>query len=610
MSSKRKNKPKYNMFQNSWYMIKLAWHAKEKKVLFLCLSLVIIQVLINVINLFISPLVISGIENHVEIFRLLMSLLIFVSSLIILNALKEYVDCNTLYGRVTVRTEIIKLINRKAATTSYPNLFDKKFLELLDNSGNFCSSNDEATEAIWDTLTNLFTVIICFIIYLFLLTFVHPLFVIFIIISSLITYFVGNYVNEYGYRHKEEQGVIVQKLNYLNKFSTNVQFAKEVKIFGLRSWILDLYDKSVKAFTLFHKKAESVYIIASLVDLIMSFLRNAIAYYFLIRQVVYNNLSISEFILYFSVVTEFSTWINSILGGFNRLNKQSLDINIIRECLEYKEVFAINEGKRLKASDFDQFSITLENVSFKYPNSDNYILKDINLTLNNSEKLAVVGLNGAGKTTLIKLMCGFLNPSEGRVLLNGVDIKEYNRTDYYTLFSAVFQDFIVLPGSIATNIAQTDENIDYKKIEDTLIKADLMDKVKSLKEGYNTLLNRSVYENAILLSGGETQKLMLARALYKDAPFVVLDEPTSALDPIAEAEMYQKYNELTTHKSSIYISHRLASTRFCDRIIVIQDCKIVEEGTHEYLIENGTIYKDLFNIQSKYYKEGEVKDEE
>ena len=220
------------------------------------------------------------------------------------------------------------------------------------------------------------------------------------------------------------------------------------------------------------------------------------------------------------------------------------------------------------------------------------------------------GLNGAGKTTLVKLICGFLDPTEGRVLLDGKDIRLYNRSDYYTLFAAVFQDFSLLAGSIAVNIAQSEIDIDMDRVKECIEKAGLRAKVESLTVGYETLLNREVYEDAIQLSGGETQRLMLARALYKDAPFIVLDEPTAALDPIAESELYHKYHNLTGNKSSIYISHRLASTRFCDRIIMIGEAGISEEGTHEQLLKAGGKYAELFEVQSRYYREGGAEYEE
>ena len=233
-------------------------------------------------------------------------------------------------------------------------------------------------------------------------------------------------------------------------------------------------------------------------------------------------------------------------------------------------------------------------------------MENINLTIRPGEKLAVVGLNGAGKTTLVKLICGFFDPTQGKVLLDGKDIREYERREYYKLFSAVFQNFSLLAGTVATNVAQTEENQDQERLKDCIAKAGLTEKIESLPDGWETYLNRRVYEDGAELSGGETQRLMLARALYKKAPFILLDEPTAALDPIAEADMYSKYNEMTAGCSSVYISHRLASTRFCDRILLIDEHKIAEEGTHKELLELGGKYAELFAVQSKYYREGDI----
>ena len=226
------------------------------------------------------------------------------------------------------------------------------------------------------------------------------------------------------------------------------------------------------------------------------------------------------------------------------------------------------------------------------------------------DTIVLSGDLGAGKTTLVKLICGYYDPTEGEILLNGVNIKAYNREHYYKMFSAVFQHFSLLAGSVAVNVAQSIDHINYDLVYSCVEKAGLKEKIESLPEKYESNLNREVFEDATNLSGGETQRLMLARALYKDAPIIVLDEPTSALDPIAEADIYNKYNELAKNKSSLFISHRLASTRFCDRILFIADEKIVEQGTHDELLAMGGKYAHLFNVQSKYYREGGLKDEE
>lgn len=603
-------KPKYNMGQNSWYMIKLAWTSGEKKVIVLSLLSALFAVALNLINLYVSPSILSVVERKASVSELIVTIVVFVVALMLVSAASSYVNKNTLYGRISTRCEIIAQLQRKAATTSYPNLFDDKFKKLKMKAQEAIGSNRAATEAIWTTLTELTTNLLGFVFYVILMSSVQPLLLVVILATTVISYLVGNYVNEWGYRHREEEAEMANQIYYLDRRVSDFSAAKDIRIFGLRPWLNEVYNKVVATYTAFHQKAQGVYIWARIVDLVLTFLRNAIAYAYLIGLVIGNEISVSDFLLFFSALGGFTAWVTGILGGFNTLHKQSLDISTVRECLEYPEPFKFEDGEHIEAEADRLYEIRLENVSYRYPGADKDTLTNINLTLHPGEKLAVVGLNGAGKTTLIKMICGFLDPTEGRVLLDGKDIRDYNRRDYYKMFSAVFQTFSLLAGTIATNVAQDSVDIDMDRVKECVDKAGLRKKVESLKDGYETYLNREVFEEAILLSGGETQRLMLARALYKDAPFIVLDEPTAALDPIAESEMYQKYNEMTSGKSSIYISHRLASTRFCDRIIMIADGGIGEEGTHEELLKAGGKYAELFEIQSKYYKEGEVENEE
>ena len=599
-------KPKYNMGQNSWFMIKLAWTSGEKKVLVLSLLSAILAVALNLVNLYVSPAILSAVERHAPVADLLLTIVGFVLGIMLVSAASTYVNANTLYGRISVRCEILNLLNRKAATTSYPNVDNDRYRKLLTKSSECINTNQAAAEAIWTTLTTLTANLVGFIIYVSLLTSVQPLLILIILVTTVISYLIGNYLNGYGYRHREEEAEYERQMDYITGRARDLSSAKDIRIFGLRPWLEDLYGKAMESYTAFHSKAQSVYIWAKIADLVLAFLRNAIAYAYLIGLVIQNDLGVAEFLLFFTAVGGFTQWVAGILGGFNTLHKQSLDISTVRECLEYDEPFKFDGGEHIEAEADRKYEIRLENVSFCYPGADKNTLTNINLTLHPGEKLAVVGLNGAGKTTLMKLICGFLDPTEGRVLLDGKDIRNFNRADYYTMFSAVFQSFSILAGTIATNVAQNDVGIDMERVKECIEKAGLRAKIESLPEGYETYLNREVYEGAILLSGGETQRLMLARALYKNAPFIVLDEPTAALDPIAESDMYQKYNEMTSGRSSIYISHRLASTRFCDRIIMIDNAGISEEGTHDELLKLGGKYAGLYEVQSKYYKEGEA----
>lgn len=610
MKKEKSPKPKYNMGQNSWFMIKLAWTSGEKKVIVLSLLSALTAVALNLVNLYVSPTILSVVERQASAAELMVTIVVFVLALMVVSAASAYVKTNTLYGRVSVRCEIINLLNRKMAMTSYENISDERFKTLKIKVQETTGSNAAATEAVWTTLTDLTTNLIGFVFYMILMSSVQPLLLAAILATTIISYGISNHLNGWGYRHRDEESQYDIQIYYLDRRSSDLALAKDIRIFGLRPWLDELYAKSMAAYTAFHRKAQSIYIWARVVDLLLTFLRNAVCYAYLIGLVIDNGLSVSEFLLYFNAIGGFTAWVSGILGGLNTLYTQSLDISSVRECLEFPEPFKFEDGEPLHAEANRLYEIRLEHVSYRYPGADKDTLTNINLTLRPGKKLAVVGLNGAGKTTLIKLICGFLDPSEGQVLLDGKDIRDYNRRDYYKMFSAVFQEFSLLAGTIATNVAQDSVGIDMERVVDCVEKAGLRKKIESLKDGYETYLNREVFEDAILLSGGETQRLMLARALYKNAPFIVLDEPTAALDPIAESEMYEKYHEMTRGKSSVYISHRLASTRFCDRIIMIVDGGIGEEGTHEELLKAGGKYAELFEVQSKYYREGEEDNEE
>lgn len=600
--AKKAPKPKYNLWQNTGFMLRTS-RKYAKSVFPLCIVLALLSAGKSVAELLIAPAILNKIELSASLGSVVFTIAAFALVLMLLSGLRSYVDTNALFGRIAVRSQGIYLsISRKYAETSYPNLLNTDFLALGEKASAACAGNSESSEAIWTTLTDLMTSCIGFIVYLALLTNLNLWLAALVAATTAVSYFASKRINEWGYLHRSEELELTKKIEYANKTATSREFAKDIRMFGLRGWLEDLWGSTMRLYSAFCAKRERKYIWANIIDIVLTFLRNGIAYAFLIGITVKNGLPASQFLLYFAALSGFAQWVVEILDKLSVMHKQSLDISTIREFLDWDEPFDLNGGERIAFEPNKQYEIRLDNVSFRYPKADKDTLSHINLTVHPGEKLAIVGLNGAGKTTLVKLVCGFLDPTEGRILLNGEDIRKFNRNDYYALFSAVFQEFSVLDVTVKENVAQCVDGIDETRVWQCIDKAGLTEKIKSLPKGIETHLGRRVFKDGVEFSGGQTQRLMLARALYKNAPILVLDEPTAALDPIAENDIYQKYNEMTHGRTSFFISHRLASTRFCDRIIFVDGGKIAEEGTHDELLKNGGGYAYMFEVQSKYYR--------
>ncbi len=292
--------------------------------------------------------------------------------------------------------------------------------------------------------------------------------------------------------------------------------------------------------------------------------------------------------------------INGIMMMANTFGKLQ-EIIPLAKC--YFEILDTQDNMKYGGKDInftDKFEIEFRNVSFKYPNAENYSLKNINIKINNGENLAVVGRNGSGKTTFIKLLCRFYDVTDGEILINGINIKEYTKESIIRLYSVVFQDFKIFSTTLSQNISAGEE-YDCDKLYKVLDEANIKDRMLKMEYKENTYLYKELDKAGVEISGGEAQKLALARALYKDAPIVILDEPTAALDPIAENEIYSRINSFVENKTTIYISHRLSSCVFCDRIAVFDKAELVEAGTHQQLIEKNGKYNELWNAQAKYY---------
>ncbi|MCI7767942.1 MAG: ABC transporter ATP-binding protein/permease [Oscillospiraceae bacterium] len=392
-----------------------------------------------------------------------------------------------------------------------------------------------------------------------------------------------------------------RKLEYMETVTTDFSYAKDIRLFGMKNFLAgkqkEVYDEELRHWV----RSRQYWIYNSIFAHGISLVRQLIITGWLVRGVIYEGLTIGNFTLYLAGANAFSMAINEILMALSALRERSAHTDDYRSFMDIPED---SERDTIPLPKSDKYVFTFENVSFKYKGQNKYALKNVNITIGAGEKLAVVGLNGAGKSTFIKLLLRLYDVTEGRILMNGTDIRKFDRGEYYKLFSPAFQDVTVFACPMAENVsmkapAETDKAEAERNIRD----AGLGDKLDKLDNGIDTELLKVLYDDGVDLSGGEKQKLALARALYKKSDVIVLDEPTAALDALAEYRLYKSFDGLVGDRTAVYISHRLSSTRFCDRVAMFNEGELTETGTHEELMEKNGDYAEMFRVQAQYYVE-------
>ncbi|MBQ8897225.1 MAG: ABC transporter ATP-binding protein [Clostridia bacterium] len=603
-NKKPRRKPKYGFLSCLWYSLKVSWKA-EKGVAIASVAVIPVSLCLNAINLYLPTAILRELELSSPYEKLLAVVLTLGISLSLLYAVNTYISIKRRDSEMYIFSGMyVGLYRRYLDMDRFLHLdpeTNKKITRAKRSIQNNHAAPIHFTKWVGDLVLNLLN----FVLFGAVISLLNPLVLLLIVASSLGLFFLEKWRSKKAWECRDERDKVSNQLDYLSyNVSNNLKFAKDIRLYGFADYFDRLIaDLSQKWFG-HQKKLENKSLLVSIVGMLTVVVRDGLAYWILISKAVSGEMDPAAFVLYFSAITQISGFFNGIFSVFAKLYDAALGVSDYREFYDIPDKLNRGRGCEVPVS---APSIEFKNVSFKYPQSDKQILSNVSFRIEPGERIALVGENGAGKTTLTMLMCGLLIPDEGEVLINGRSVFDYNREELYSLFSLVPQAYSILPLSIEENITlantETGEKPDEARLARAIELSNFSEKLASLPLGVKTLLYRQINRNAVDLSGGEVQRLLLARAIYRGAPILVLDEPTAALDPIAEDGIYQQYNEISRGCTSVFISHRLASTRFCDRIFFLEDAVLAETGSHGELMARNGKYREIFDVQSRYYRE-------
>lgn len=591
----------YSLGSNYRYIYSKIW-GYDKKIIIFALIEIILLTIVPLMEVVLPSVVIGLLEKKVDIEIFIKYIIILFSGFGVIFALSIYFKNRNNMQYIMIRNEVFfRALVEKCMNMNYEIFELESTQKDFQKASNSVGGNSIGIEGFMHSNVEISMNILGLCIYTLIASSISPIIFIILMVISTISYFVFTKARNYELKQKERLASLNINSRYYKKIGQDISGGKDIRLYKLQSWLSYYYNKTNKEKQGIFLKQNGFYYIYDLVGVILQFLRDFISYGYLIYRLS-EGMDISLFVLYLGIISGFSTWFTKISEDIGKITRASLMIEDYRLFLDKD-----NSEEKIASLDFSGYNaldIVFDHVSYRYNNSDKFILQDLSFHIKDQEKLALVGVNGAGKTTIVKLICGFYKPSSGAIYVNDININDINHKEYLNYVAAILQSNFILSYSIAENVSCS-VNGEVELIKGCIHRSGLENKVQVLPEKINTYLNKDIKGNGIRLSGGETQKLMLARALYKESKMLILDEPTAALDAISESNMYERYNELTENQTVIFISHRLCSTKFCDRIIYLEGGKIVEEGTHEKLLSLNGRYAEMFNVQSQYYKEGD-----
>ena len=605
------------IFQNAFIVYK-AMFKRYPTAIPLVLVYIVISVSLPFINTLIPAMAIKGITSG-SVKTFLNYIGITVLAMCAFSGIKIFCEKKMQMKHTYTRISVFMMnFIKKAINTDYLNIEPQPKQKIMGKGVQGVSGNYDGAERV-STLTLEFIVIILGIFSYGTVIFILDWRILTITLGMFVAdILIRNHAVKYGDNHRESFSEPWRKMNYYERNSMNISAGKDIRIFGLKKLFDYHFDSMIRIYKRFRYNYQLRWYYPTISDTAFNFARDWLAYVLLIHKVLSGQIDAATFTIYLGIIAGFSFYIYDVSLHFANLRDASHQFNDYHEFMNQKDVFehspvipALDAG--ISSRDYrvkpDNDTSVAPSIEF-YEGSDKPVLKNISFKIAADEKIALVGNNGAGKTTIVKLLCGLYPPTSGEILIDGKSINDIGVEKYQDMISVLFQDTSPIALSIAENVCGCEpEEVDRKKLYDCLDKAGLLTKVKTLPQKEESYITQTLDEKGIVLSGGETQKLLLAKAMYKDGPMLILDEPTSALDPIAESTIYEEYNQLADKKTAVFISHRLASTKFCDRILFLDGGQIVEEGSHEQLMEKGGKYREIFDIQSHYYKE-ETSEEE
>ncbi len=506
-----------------------------------------------------------------------------------------------------VRYNLIRDLMKYSLTMPYENTLNPEQLTKIELADISVRSPVQGAGGIILTMLSLFGGLFAAIGFLGLLSTLSLGIMLLLFLLVLVSFYFNSKAAAFDESTWDQWGDYERRYFQTTNIMTDPSYGKDIRLYSLTHILESYSNKLIGQFRMISKSVSRKNIQMDTAVAVLNILRDVTVFSYISYLLLNNQIDASQFFLYTTGTTSLVVILQESMKQISTIKKESNRFSHFISLMEEEHLLSLLSKDDMDINDIEKVSsgpitIDIVNVSFRYPESEKNVLDHLNLRIKSGEKMALVGENGSGKSTLIKLLCKFYRPDSGNIYLNGIDINRIPEDIYWEIIGAVFQDAMVFPFSIKENIT-LEEDGDEDRLSKAINDSEIEKILGGLSKGMETRLLRILDDEGLDISGGQRQKLYLARALYKENKFLMLDEPTAALDPLAEAHLYQQYDVLAKDRTSLYISHRLASTKFCDRVAYLKDGKILELGTHDELIELKGEYKTLFDIQAKYYKE-------